>query len=205
MKSAILASSLLSVLLSTHAFADQPNDQGLLGSKHFAIGYKTLSVSAANDDASNGVVLDDHNQIKVIQLLNVRRPSVALSVHIDLARGSSEHHNSSDIAADNDEGSATRDYYANLSYSLSALLRYRPLGEKTLTPYISAGLNSISVDFTSKNRDDTIEELSGYGLIYGAGLEYRWADDLVVSLNYQKITSTENHIESRSIQATIPF
>lgn len=211
MKTVLFTCTLISTLMVSGTTLAAPRSHSdLLGPKRLGIAYKTFTVNPVNKQANSysdrdNFSLDSNNQIKVIELSYQRRPSEKLSVKFDVAWGQSQHTNSQEIPSDSSAGDPTSDYQVDLKYSISALFRYRPMGVKTLTPFVSAGLNTISVELASHNREDIIEDVYGYGLIFGAGLEYELADDVNISLIYQKITNPEKTIKTRAVEASIAF
>ncbi len=96
------------------------------------------------------------------------------------------------------------DYVSQVDYSYSILTQFRPFGATPFRPYITAGINSLSVsyDYTvTYNRTRLIKEedtLQSTGLVYGLGFEFFLWRKLDMGFDFIKMTHMKNKADQLS-------
>ncbi|WP_420590760.1 outer membrane beta-barrel protein [Bacterioplanoides sp.] len=193
MKPALPLLSLL-ISLSTMAQADQSTNHQL----KFGIAYK--HINAAVPHQSDVSRIDKSNDFPAVAIAVSDRVSPYFSTHLELATGIKNQ--TSDYENEKDK---TAQYAAKLAYSLSALAKVRPLGNKTLTPLLILGLNTAEFKYNFQSSKERTGKITSSGFVYGAGLELKVASDLDLSLTYENIAHFHEDVSAVSLEANIYF
>ena len=191
---------LLSLLIGLSAItqADQSTNHQL----KFGIAYK--HINAAVPHQSDVSRINKSNDFPAVAIAVSDRVSPYFSTHLELATGiknqTSDYQYQVPLQADK-----TAQYDAKLAYSLSALAKIRPLGNKTLTPLLILGLNTAEFKYDFQSSKERTGKITSSGFVYGAGLELKVASDLDLSLTYENIAHFHEDVSAVSLEANIYF